>query len=74
MRASTVVGLVIGIWLLVAAIVIGYPLAAGQIRVGTEPVIRRDEPQRFWAAYAVSTVLFLAVSGVAGFVLHRILP
>ena len=61
------------LWLLIAAVVIGYPLIAGQIRVGLSPVSREDDPQAFWKAYVFSTTLFLAVSVATWFFLHFIL-
>ena len=54
-------------WLLTTLVVVGYPLAAGRIRFGgpgSEPIERRVEPRRFWTTYALSTGLFLVVTGV----------
>ncbi len=61
------------LWLFIAAVVIGYPLIAGQIRVGLDPVSREDDPQAFWKAYVFSTTLFLAMSIAAWFFMHFIL-
>jgi hypothetical protein len=66
--------LLVGVWLFAAVIVIGYPLRSGQIRVGLRPVSRDTDPQGFWAAYIISTVLFIVVSATAGSFLHTILP
>ena len=66
--------LVIGVWLFIAVIVVGYPLRSGQIRVGLDPVSREADPQRFWTAYIISTVLFLAASVAVGFFIHTISP
>jgi hypothetical protein len=65
--------LVFGLWLLVAVVVIGYPLRSGQIRVGLDPVSRYTAPRAFWAAYFISTVLFLAVTVAIGFFVRSIL-
>jgi Na+/proline symporter len=70
---ETVIYLVIGVWLLIAGIVIGYPLITGQIKAGLDPVSREQDPQAFWNAYIFSTVLFLAVSIVMGFFVRGIL-
>jgi hypothetical protein len=61
------------LWLIIAADVIGYPLVAGRIKVGLDPVSRDDEPRAFWKAYVLSTALFLGVSIAAGFFAHWIL-
>jgi hypothetical protein len=63
---------IVGLWLLIAVVVIAYPLLSGQIRVGVEPVRRDTAPQQFWSAYLVSTLLFLAVSVVVAFILRAI--
>ena len=55
------------------AVVIGYPLVTGQIRVGPETLSRDDDPQAFWRAYTWSIVLFLCVSVATGFGLHAML-
>jgi hypothetical protein len=65
---------VVGVWLLVAVVVVGYPLRSGQIRVGLGPVSRDEAPKAFWSAYIISTVLFLAISVAAGFFVRSILP
>jgi hypothetical protein len=72
MTARSVIYSVIGLWLFLAVVVIGYPLLSGQIRVGLDPVRRDTAPQQFWSAYVVSTGLFLAVSAVVGFILRAI--
>jgi hypothetical protein len=54
-------------WLIIAVIVIGYPLITGRIRVGFSPVFREYESRRFWFAYLFSTVLFLVVSAAGAF-------
>jgi len=74
MPPRTVIYLVVGMWLLVAVVVIGYPLLSGQIRVGLDPVSRDTAPKAFWIAYIISTVLFLAVSVAVGFFVRSILP
>jgi len=60
-------------WVVIAAVVIGYPLVTGQIRVGPETLSRDDDPQAFWRAYRWSTVLFLCISVATGFGLHAML-
>jgi Na+/proline symporter len=59
-------------WLIVAAVVIGYPLMSGRIRAGLNTFSREDDPQAFWKAYMFSTVLFLGVSIAGGIFLHSI--
>ena len=71
--SETVLYIVIGVWLLIAAIVIGYPLITGQIKAGLDPISRESDPEAFWNAYIFSTVLFLAVSIVMGFFVRGIL-
>ncbi|MGA8707726.1 MAG: hypothetical protein WB646_12140 [Steroidobacteraceae bacterium] len=66
MTLTKVVYFVACLWLIVAVIVIGYPLRTGQIRAGLNPVRRDTAPAAFWAAYSISTVLFLAVSVTIG--------
>jgi hypothetical protein len=66
--------LVVGVWLLVAVVVIAYPLRTGKIRVGLDPVSRTSAPKAFWSAYIASTVLFLTVSVAVGFFVRSILP
>jgi len=61
------------IWLMITAVVIWYPLITGQIKAGLDPVSRQAEPQRFWYAYAFSTILFLMVSIALGFFMRGIL-
>ena len=74
MIPKTVTYLIIGAWLFAAVIVIGCPLRSGQIRAGLRPVSRDTNPQGFWTAYIISTVLFIVVSAAAGSFLHTILP
>ena len=62
-----------GLWTLVAVIVVGYPLCTGKIRVGLDPVSRNTAPNSFWAAYIISTVLFIAVSAAVAFFVRAIL-
>jgi hypothetical protein len=66
--------LLVGVWLLVAVLVVAYPLRTGRIRVGRHPVSRTSAPKTFWSAYFASTVLFLAVSIAVGFFVRSILP
>lgn len=68
-----VIGSVIVLWLTIAAVVIGYPVITGSIRVGLDTVSREDDPQAFWKAYVFSTTMFLAVSIAAGLFVHSIL-
>jgi hypothetical protein len=74
MTPGTVIYSIVGVWLFVAVIVVGYPLLSGQIRVGFDPVRRDTDPRAFWTAYLVSTALFFAVSAGLGFFVHAILP
>ncbi len=67
MTHKTVIYLVVAAWLLVAVVVVGYPLRSAQIRVGLDPISRDTAPKAFWTAYIISTVLFLAVSIAVGF-------
>lgn len=62
------------VWLIIAVIVLGYPLITGSIRVGFDPVSREDDPQAFWKAYVFSNTLFLGVSIAAGLFVRSILP
>ena len=62
-----------GIWTLIAAIIIGYPLTKGQIKIGLDPVSRKLDPQRFWTAYAMSTIMFIAFSVVIWIIISRII-
>jgi hypothetical protein len=73
MNARKAIYLVAGLWLIVAVVVIGYPLRSGQIRVGLDPVSRYTDPNAFWTAYIISTVLFLVVSIAVGFFVRSIL-
>jgi nitrate reductase NapE component len=73
MVPRTIIYLVVGVWLLVAVAVVGYPLRAGNIRVGFDPVSRDSAPKAFWYAYILSTVLFLVVSVALGFFVRSIL-
>lgn len=57
---------VVTLWLTVAAVVIGYPLITGRMRVGFDTVSRENDPPVFWRAYVISTTLFVAVSIAAG--------
>jgi hypothetical protein len=74
MTPRAAVHLVVGVWLLIAIVVVGYPLRTGQIRVGRSPVGRDESPKAFWRAYTVSTALFLAISVAVGFFIRSILP
>ena len=69
-----IIWVVLGVWVFVTAIVIGYPLRTGQIRVGLDPVSRKAAPKAFWTAYIISTVLFIAVSLAVAFFVRAILP
>jgi len=73
MNARKAIYLVVGLWLIVAVVVIGYPLRSGQIRVGLDPVSRYTDSNAFWTAYIISTVLFLVVSIAGGFFVRSIL-
>jgi|HubBroStandDraft_2_1064218.scaffolds.fasta_scaffold2250126_1 hypothetical protein len=73
MNARKAIYLIVGLWLIVAVVVIGYPLRSGQIRVGLDPVNRFTDPSAFWTAYIISTVLFLVVSIAVGFFVRSIL-
>jgi hypothetical protein len=73
MVPRTIFHLVVGVWLLAAVVVVGYPLRSGQIRVGLDPVSRNTAPRAFWTAYIISTVSFLAVSVAVGFFVRSIL-
>lgn len=74
MMPKTIIYLVVGVWLFVAVVVVGYPLLTGKIRVGLDPVSKNSAPKAFWYAYIISTVLFLAVSVAVGLFVHSILP
>jgi hypothetical protein len=74
MTPRVVIWLLASVWLLVTAIVVGYPLCRGQIRVGLDPVRRDTAPKSFWSAYLVSTILFIAISGAVALVLRAVLP
>jgi hypothetical protein len=65
---------IVALWLVAAAVVIGYPLMAGRIRAGLDRVSREDDPRTFWNAYIFSTVLFLGASIAAGLFLRSVLP
>jgi len=73
MNPRTAIHLVVGVWLLVAVVVIGYPLGSGKIRVGLDPVSRETDPKAFWTAYILSTVLFVVVSVAVGWFVRSIL-
>lgn len=62
-----------GLWVIIAAVVVGYPLLTGQIRSGLTTLSRETDPQAFWRAYMASTLLFLGVSAAAVFFLHIVL-
>ena len=62
-----------GILTLIIAIFIGYPLIKGQMKVGLDPVSRKLDPQRFWTAYAISTIMFIAFSVVIWIIIGRII-
>ena len=74
MTPRIVIWFIVGVWTLVALIVVGYPLCTGKIRVGLDPVSREMTPTSFWTAYVISTVLFIAVSAAAAFFVRAILP
>lgn len=74
MMPRAIIYLVVAVWVLVAVVVVGYPLRTGQIRVGLDPVRKNSAPKAFWYAYILSTVLFLAVSVAAGLFVRSILP
>ena len=74
MTPRIVIYMVCGTWLLVAVVVVGYPLRSGRIRVGLDPVQRDAEPRAFWTAYIISTVLFVVVSLAVGLFVRSILP
>jgi hypothetical protein len=64
-------------WIVIAAIVIGYPVLTGRMRAGgpgSEPISRESDPRGFWTAYAISTILFLGISVLLGFFLLPRLP
>jgi len=73
MTPAKVIYFVAGLWLIVAAVVIGYPLCSGQIRVGLNPVRRDTARGAFWTAYAISTAVFLVVSAAAGIFIRAII-
>jgi hypothetical protein len=73
MSPETFIYLAAAVWLLIAAVVIGYPLRTGIIRVGRNPVSRDSTPGDFWRAYVISTALFLAVSIALGLFVRSIL-
>jgi hypothetical protein len=53
------------------------PLASGQIRVGRSggaPVLRRENPGQFWAAFSVSLCGLLFALAIALFVLRNAAP
>jgi hypothetical protein len=62
-----------GLWLLVAVVVVIYPLRIGTIRAGRAPISKAADPGAFWRAYIVSTVLFFAMSIVAAILVRSIL-
>jgi hypothetical protein len=72
MISKTVFYLVVGVWLLVAVVVVVYPLRTGQIRVGVDPVSRETDPKAFWGAYIISTLLFLVISAAVGLFMRRL--
>lgn len=61
------------LWLIVAALVVGYPLVTGRIRAASGTFSRGDDPRAFWKAYFISTILFLGASIAAGFFVHTVL-
>ena len=74
MSPGRLIYLAAALWLLIAAVVIGYPLRTGAIRVGLTPVSRDSNPRDFWAGLnAISTGLFLAVSVAVGLFVRSIL-
>lgn len=65
------------VWIIIGAVVVGYPLIAGRIRVGVSgsaPITRADDPRGFWRAYGLSTSLFLVVSAVAAWFAAQVVP
>jgi hypothetical protein len=60
------------LWVIVAAVVIGYPLMTGRVRSGLTTLSRETDPQAFWRAYMLSTILFLSISVAAVLFLHAI--
>ena len=73
MSPGRLIYLAAALWLLIAAVVIGYPLRTGAIRVGLTPVSRDSNPRDFWLGYVISTGLFLAVSVAVGLFVRSIL-
>ncbi len=73
LQKEEILSIVAIVWLIIAAVVLGYPLAKGQMRVGLDVVSRDQEPQRFWSSYLFSSVLFLATSAAVAYVVNRIL-
>lgn len=61
------------LWVIIAAVVIGYPLITGRMRSGLTTLSREDDPQAFWRAYMLSAILFFGVSAVAALFLQAIL-
>ncbi len=74
MIPRAIIYLLVGVWLLVAVVVVGYPLRTGKIRVGLDPVSQDSAPKAFSYAYIISTALFLAVSLAVGLLVRSILP
>jgi hypothetical protein len=66
--------LLVGVWLLIAVVIITYPLRTGKIRVGLDPVSRASAPKPFWRAYIISTALFLALSVAIWAFVRSIVP
>ena len=66
--------LLVGVWLLIAVVIVAYPLRTGKIRVGLDPVSRASAPKAFWRAYTISTALFLALSVAVGAFVRSIMP
>ncbi len=63
-------------WLLLTAIVVGYPLLAGRIRMGgpdSDPITRDGSPSTFWFAYGTSTTIWIAITAaLAWFIVPRL--
>jgi hypothetical protein len=74
MIPRAIIYLLVGVWLLIAVVVVGYPLCTGRIRAGLDPVSRTLAPKAFWYTYIFSTVLFLALSVSVVHFVRSILP
>ncbi len=74
MGPKQILAAIFGLWLIVAVVVVAYPLRSGQMRVGFDQVRRDSAPRAFWTAYIVSTGLFFAVSLAIGLFVKFLLP